>query len=145
LQGELLRSGEALSLPDTQRKSCRQALLDAESKNTARRGDHWRTRGVEIDAEDLDTLSDSLGRFVMVTGRVRSVGDRARRLYLNFGENWAHDFTVSIAKQGASKFTGDLTRLAGLTGKKVQIRGVLENNRGPLIRVIDDVQVQIIK
>ena len=145
LQGDMLRNGNALALPVTQRNVCQQALLDAESKNTASRGNHWRARGVEIDASDLDTLSDRVGRFVVVTGIVRSVGDRARRLYLNFGENWAHDFTVSIAKQGAGKFTGDFGRLTGLKGKKVQIRGVLEDNRGPLIRVIDDVQVQIIK
>ncbi|MEP2559591.1 MAG: hypothetical protein ABJH63_19250 [Rhizobiaceae bacterium] len=145
MQGKLLQNGNALALPSTQRQLCRQALLDAESKNTAKRAQYWRSRGVEIDATDLETLSASVGRFVMVTGFVSSVGDRSKRLYLNFGENWAQDFTVTVAKRGAGKFTGDLARLTGLTGRKVQIRGVLENNRGPLIRVIDDVQVQIIK
>lgn len=145
LQGNLLQNGDALALPSTQRVACRQALLDAERKNTARRGHHWRSRGVEIDAADLEGLAEKVGRFVMVTGIVRSVGDRKRRLYLNFGENWAHDFTVSIAKRGAGKFAGDLGRLTGLTGKTVQVRGVLEESRGPLIRVIDDVQIKIIK
>ena len=145
LQGDLLRKGKALALPYTQSQPCRKALLDAESKNTARRGRHWRSRGVEIEATDLEGLAKKAGQFVMVTGIVRSVGDRKRRLYLNFGENWAHDFTVSIAKGGVGKFSGDLGRLIGLTGKKVQVRGVLEVNRGPLIRVIDDIQIKIIK
>ena len=145
VQGNLLRNGDALALPFNQTPACRQALLDAESKNTARRGRHWRSRGVEIDATDLERLAEKAGRFVMVTGVVRSVGDRKRRLYLNFGENWAHDFTVSIAKRGSGKFAGDLGRLIGLTGKTVQVRGVLEESRGPLIRVIDDAQIKIIK
>ena len=145
LQGGLLARGEALALPTTQSGPCHKALLDAESKNTARRGRHWRSRGVEIDATDLEGLAKRLGQFAMVTGRVRTVGDRKSRLYLNFGENWAHDFTVSIAKRGAGKFTGDLGRLIGLTGRTVQVRGVLEDNRGPLIRVIDDVQIKVIK
>ena len=145
LQGKLLRKGDALALPVTRSKPCRKALLDAESKNTPRRGDYWRSRGVELDATDLEGLAEKVGYFVMVTGIVRSVGDRTKRVYLNFGENWAHDFTVSIAKRGVGRFTGDQNRLIALTGKKVQIRGVLEENKGPLIRVIDDDQIQIIK
>ena len=144
LQGDLLKQGKALAYPTTDRISCRKALLDEETKNTAIRVNYWQSKGVEFRATDLDLLSDKLGHFVLVTGVVRSVGDRKRRLYLNFGENWAHDFTVSVAKQGAGKFKGSLSSLTKLKDKQVQVRGVLENNRGPLIRVIDEIQIQII-
>lgn len=145
LQGKLLSKGRALAYPTTAKLACQRALLDAETKNTAKRENYWRDKGVEIRATALDSLSEKLGHFVLVTGLVRSVGDRKRRLYLNFGENWAQDFTVSVAKQGAGKFKGSLNFLTKLKGKHVQVRGVLEDNRGPLIRVINEIQIQIIK
>ncbi|NKB53160.1 MAG: hypothetical protein GKR97_13215 [Rhizobiaceae bacterium] len=144
IQQDILRRGKALTLIETNDRNCRKALLDAESKNTARKGNYWRAKGIEFRATDLDLLSTKAGYFVLVTGVVRSIGDRSRRLYLNFGENWAHDFTVSIAKQGAGKFKGSMGFLTQLKDKKVLVRGVLENNQGPLIRVIDETQIQII-
>ncbi len=145
IQQDILRRGGALTFMETNHENCRNALLDAESKNTARKGNYWRAKGIKFRATELDLLSEKSGHFVLVTGVVRSIGDRSRRLYLNFGENWAHDFTVSIAKQGAGKFKGSMGFLTQLKGKKVQVRGVLENNQGPLIRVIDETQIQIIK
>ena len=144
LQGRLLGRGGALAYPAGEKSSCWQAVLDAEAKFAAKRGMYWRAQGVEFQASDLDLLSKKLGHFVIVKGVVRSIGDRKRRLYLNFGENWAHDFTVSVAKQGTGKFKGNLSSLTKLKNKLVQVRGVLEDNRGPLIRVIDEIQIQII-
>ncbi|MEP1205762.1 MAG: hypothetical protein ABJM29_12165 [Rhizobiaceae bacterium] len=145
VQGKLLKQGRALAYAMGDSSACRKALLDAETQNTERRSNYWQVKGVEFRAADLDLLSEKLGHFVLVTGRVLSVGDRERRLYLNFGENWAHDFTVSVAKQGAGKFKGNLSSLTNLKGRKVQVRGVLEYNRGPLIRVVDEIQIKVVK
>ena len=145
LQGKLLKQGKALAYALGDNSACRKALLDAETQNTERRDNYWQSKGIEFRATDLNLLSGKLGHFVLITGRILSVGDRERRLYLNFGENWAHDFTVSVAKQGAGKFKGNLSSLSNLKGKKVQVRGVLEYNRGPLIRVVDEIQIQVLK
>ena len=145
LQGTMLGLGRALAYPTGEKSTCWQAVLDAEAKFTAKRDTYWRAQGIEYRASDLDSLSKKLGHFVVVTGVVRSVGDRKRRLYLNFGENWAQDFTVSVEKQGVGKFKGSFDFLKTLTNKKVQVRGVLESNRGPLIRVTDETQIQISK
>ena len=143
-QGELLQSGQALSFALGADSACLKAMLDAESKNTASKANHWQDRGLELRATDLPELLAKAGNFVLVTGIVLSVGDRTRRLYLNFGQNWAQDFTVSVAKTGAGKFAGNWRRLTELKGRKIRVRGVLESNQGPLIRVIDDAQIQII-
>ena len=143
LQGRLLGLGQALAYPTGEKSPCWQAVVDAEAKFTAKRRIYWRAQGVEYRASELDLLSKKTGNFVIVNGVVRSIGDRKRRIYLNFGENWAQDFTVSVEKQGVGRFKGSLDFLKTLTNKQVQVRGVLEFNRGPLIRVIDEIQVQI--
>lgn len=90
-----------------------------------------------------------MGQFVVITGLVASVGDRKRRLYLNFGQNWEQDFTVSVVKSGRGAFkerkAGALARLQALTGKTVRVRGVLEQRQGPLIRLADEAQIEILE
>lgn len=144
LQGRLLKSGLALARPDTKLKKCRATLLDAERQFKAKNRNYWRSKGIEFEAEEVSLLAENLGQFVLVNGRVRSIGNRQRRLYLNFGENWAHDFTVSVAKDRQGNLSDGLSGLIETEGKKVQVRGVLDFHNGPLIRVTDEAQVQII-
>ena len=83
------------------------------------------------------------GRIALIQGKVASVGDRKRRLYLNFGQNWSQDFTVSVVKSGSGAFKGNVARLGGLEGKTVRIRGIIEQRQGPLIRLFDESQIEI--
>lgn len=144
IQGELLRSGEALSNAIGAKPDCRRMMLEAEEQFRKTHPGSWETRGILLSASDINSLSGKTGHFVLVRGRIISVGNRLRRLYLNFGKNWSQDFTVSIDKQGSEKFSGNLHRLATLNGKTVLVRGVIEARQGPLIRVIDEAQIQII-
>jgi hypothetical protein len=141
IQGELLEAGQALTFATSSRPACRRAMLEAEKQKTDEKGNYWRSRGIELGASELDRLSRKTGHFVVVYGKVQSVGDRTNWLYLNFGQNWAQDFTASVNKR---IFRGDIDRLTLLQGRTVQVRGILEERQGPLIRVIDDIQIQII-
>ena len=145
IQGDLLQNGHGLAFGRVKTQDCLQALLQAEDLHRARHFEYWQKKGLELNAVDDKALSGKTGQFVLIRGKVRSVGDRKRRLYLNFGENWAHDFTVSVSKSGADGFGESLERLKGRRGKTVLVRGTLEERQGPLVRIVDDIQIQIIE
>lgn len=71
-----------------------------------------------------------LGQWRAVRGTVHAVSARRELTYVNFGPDWRTDFTILIPKRVAS--TLDLSQL---TGKVVEVRGVLEWYYGPALRV----------
>jgi hypothetical protein len=79
---------------------CRPDLLGREERARARGLGLWANeRHKPVPAEDLARLQALAGRFALVEGVVRSVGERRERTYLNFGPDWATDMTVSIPKR----------------------------------------------
>lgn len=146
LQGQALSSGIAAYNGKTFSISatCRGVLIGHERRAIEQSQGRWGLPGALIAASDHHNILLKNGQFAVVEGRVLSVGDRERRLYLNFGQNWSEDFTVSIVKKGKGAFKGSLSRLIDLRGKTVRIRGVVEERRGPLIRVFDDGQIDVL-
>lgn len=86
-------------------------------------------------ADDRDGLSQKVGRFVVVEGRVRSVGERRQRTYLNFGPDGTRDLTITIPKRTWTTMVGKGLSAATLRNGRVRARGVLEHGRGPTIEV----------
>lgn len=89
-----------------------------------------------VPAEESERLTRRAGRFAIVEGRVRSVGERPRRTYLNFGPDWASDFTVTIPQR-----TWDTMRHRGLSaealrGRRIRVRGTIEDWQGPAITLV---------
>ena len=132
VQGALLANGKAFADPVAQTEACIDALLIAEANDAA------------FSARDEKAIVARAGLFTVVRGRVFSVGDRERRLYLNFGRKWDEDVTASVAKTGASRYRGDVDRLVTLAGTRVEIRGTVEVNGGPVIRLRDAAQIRIL-
>jgi hypothetical protein len=71
-----------------------------------------------------------------VEGRIRNVGERRQRTYLNFGADWASDFTIVIPKRvfAALLLRRGLTA-AALAGRAIRARGILEDWQGPALTV----------
>jgi hypothetical protein len=88
-----------------------------------------------ISAAKTDRLRDRVGHFVLVEGRIRSVGERRQRTYLNFGWNWGSDFTVAIPKRIWSLLQSRGLTGPGLTGRMVRVRGIVEDWQGPAMTV----------
>lgn len=115
---------------------CRPDLLRLEQAARARRLGAWRESPDPVPADDPDRLRALAGRFVLVEGRVRSVGERAARTYLNFGRDFARDFSVVIPRR-----TWTAMKAAGLTperlrGRPVRVRGVLDLGRAPSLELL---------
>lgn len=134
LAGALIGAGLALADAGEDEALCRPALLQVEATARQRHLGLWAERSV-IDAADAPGLSAALGRFVVAEGRVRSVGERRSRTYLNFAPRDAQGLTVTMARRTWRRLAERGIDTAGLRGRRVRAHGVLEAWRGPTVDV----------
>jgi hypothetical protein len=132
----LVARGLAFVDPSDPAASCRSDLLAVEAAARHRGLGLWANDGYKaVSAAKTDHLRDRAGHFVLVEGRIRSVGERRQRTYLNFGSDWASDFTVVIPKRVWNTLQGRGVTGPGLTGRTVRVRGIVENWQGPAMTV----------
>jgi len=149
LQQWLVDLGEArvapgLSSPEPP-SACLRFLLEREELARGAERGLWRDTARAIrSADDPDAIFDDLGHFAVVEGTVASVGDRKRMIYLNFGTEWTRDFTVTILKNSRTRLVRAGLDLAGLKGKRVRVRGLVEANRGPFIEAVAPEQIEVV-
>jgi endonuclease YncB( thermonuclease family) len=112
---------------------CRPALLVAEG--AARAGGRGLWAEPVARADEAARLAGSAGRFVVAEGRVRSVGERRAWTYLNFAAPGVESLTVTLARRTWRTLVGRGVDAAGLRGRMVRARGLVEVRRGPVIEV----------
>jgi hypothetical protein len=124
---------------------CRRALLAAESAARKRGLGLWAgDRYTPIPVAELARLKDRMGRFTLVEGRIRGVGERPQRTFLNFSNDWASDFTITIPKRIWSRMTERGLTAERLTGRLVRVRGVLEDRQGPALTLTEPDEIEIL-
>ena len=79
--------------------------------------------------------NDKIGTYQVIEGNIKSVSMRKNRLYLNFGNNWREDFTVSISSFDLKKFTRQKINPQNWSGKRIRVRGWIESYNGPYIKI----------
>jgi endonuclease YncB( thermonuclease family) len=95
-------------------------------------------------AESLGQLAAERGRFTLVEGKVVSVRESGGTIYVNFGRRWSEDFTVTILKRNERQFIEAGLRPSGLSGRRVMVRGWIEERGGPWIEATGPEQIEII-
>jgi hypothetical protein len=88
-----------------------------------------------IHADQAERLKKRVGRFVIVEGRVRSVGERKQRTYLNFGGHWAEDFTIIIPRKTWLQMAERGLSAASLKGRTLRARGILQSWQGTALTI----------
>ncbi|WP_245239700.1 DNA-binding protein [Methylobacterium variabile] len=135
-------AGEADSL-------CRPGLLAVE--DAARRAGLGLWAGTPpVPTEEVARLAAAAGRFVVVEGRVRNVGERERRTYLNFAPFGTEGVTVTVSKRTWRIMLERGFSAVALRGRRVRARGIVELWRGPtldigaaeMIEMLDEEQAQ---
>jgi hypothetical protein len=65
------------------------------------------------------------------------------RGYLNFGADWKHDFTATIAPEDMKTFRAAGVDPQGYAGKTIRVRGIVEWHNGPEIEIAspDDIEI----
>jgi endonuclease YncB( thermonuclease family) len=110
-------------------------LLREEQARRSRRG-VWSEAGAQpLEAGDAAGLLARVGHFAIVEGVVRNVGERGRRTYLDFGRSWDDAFTVIVPKPLWTRLQDAGTNAATLRGRRIRIRGIMQNWRGPAIEL----------
>lgn len=118
-------------------------MLSAErTARTARRG-IW-ARPYYAIRTPAETGRD-LGSFQLVEGRVLDVAQVRGTTYLNFGADWRTDFTVTVRKRNLASFVDGGFDLEALEGRRVRVRGWLDNRNGPMIEATHPEQIEVLE
>lgn len=141
----LLEDGLALADPGEPDGLCRPELLQVEEEARRKGLGLWGRDGYKpMQADDEGELRQRIGQFVLVEGRIRSVGERRSRTYLNFSRQWERDFTVTIPRRTWTRMSGLGWTAESLRGRRVRVRGVLETWRGPALEITSTDSVEIL-
>ncbi len=136
LQGAMVLAGLARVYTFADNRSLIPELMLREAVARAQRRNVWDHPYYAVrDANDVQDLLQRTNRFELVEGVVRHVSDRRERWYLNFGESWRQDFTVTIDREHDHVFDESGVDLHLLAGEPIRVRGWVMENGGPLIRV----------
>ncbi len=138
LQERLLLEGHARAYTLPGNTACLGALLEAEAQARAGARGLWRRDMDRVrSANEVDELLKAVGRFVLVEGRVAAVARAGATVYINFGADWRHDFTASLAAATVDRSSGGRARVDALRGKTIRVRGWIERRNGPFIDIHD--------
>lgn len=126
-----------LAVVDSQAQTlCDESLLLREEQARRSRRGLWRAaEALPVPAEDPAALLARVGSFTIVEGVVQSIGERGRRTFLDFGRSWDGAFTVIIPSPLWTKVQGAGMGDDALKGRRIRIRGIMQNWRGPAIEL----------
>ena len=131
LAGGLIGAGLAMADANEADSLCRPALRAVEAAARADGRGLWRAPPPA--ADDGPSLRALEGRFTIVEGVVRHVGERGARTYLDFVVRGADGLTVTVTKRTWRTMAARGLSAGTLEGRRVRVRGVVELWRGPVI------------
>lgn len=134
VQGEMLQLGlaRAYALPGD--STCLSELIANEAIGRTAGAAVWASPlYAERPAEKSFLLASLRNTYQIVRGRIVSVTRTKGAVYLDFGEDWHTDFTVSIGKRVLSLDKDFDAGLEALKGKTIEVRGWIERRNGPAI------------
>ena len=140
----LVAEGLARVDPGERDELCRPDLLVLEGAARGHRLGIWAAGGEPLPAGEPERLRERAGHFVLVEGRVASVGERDARTYINFGRDFARDFAATVPKRNWDAMKRAGLSAAALTGKTVRVRGILEVRRAPSVEILSADLVEIV-
>ena len=142
IQGVLLAAGLARVHSLVDDRAAVAAMLVHERRARAGRSGIWAEPRYRVRA--ATEAGGGLRSFQLVEGRVRAAAVVRGRGYLNFGEDWREDFTVSIAPRDRKRFEAEGIAIQDYEGRLVRVRGWIESFNGPMIEATHPEQIEII-
>lgn len=146
IQLELLAKGHALVAGQAAATGCAGAFRTAEKAARSAGLGVWGTAYyLTQDAGNPAQILAYRGRFAVVEGKVLSVRESGGTIYVNFGRRWTEDFTVTALKRSERTFADAGLELKKLEGRRVRIRGTVEERGGPWIEAMHPGQIEIVE
>ena len=145
VQQSLLDQGRARVSARVGDKACADGLLSAErAARAAGRGLWADPNFAPLSAENLSRLQTVRGQFALVEGKVLSVRESGATIYVNFGRRWTRDFTVTILRRLGKAFTTAGVEPKKLEGRRIRVRGWVEQRGGPIIAAETPEQIEVL-
>jgi endonuclease YncB( thermonuclease family) len=144
VEAELVGAGQARVAARVGSRDCAMELLRRENAARAAKLGLWANSyyGLLNAANPADVLAER-GRFGLVEGKVVSVRESGATIYVNFGRRWTEDFTVTILKRNARSFTAAGLEPGRLAGRRIRVRGWIEERGGPWIEAARPEQIEL--
>lgn len=134
----LQKSGAALPMPEVGAAAC---ASDVQTKLTSA---SQALPSTAVDGHDPAAVREQEGRYVMLEGRVASVGERSQRTYLNFSRRRGEAASVVMSRKLWRELKHAGWTAAGLGGKRLRAYGVLGGRNGLLLEVTSRAAVELI-
>ena len=145
LQAAMLEQGYARVSARIGDKACADTLLTTERAARARRHGRWADPNfAPLQAENLVRLQAERGHFTLGEGKVLSVSESGATIYVNFGRRWTQDFTVTILRRLGRSFVAVGIEPKQLEGRRIRVRGWIEQRGGPIIAAEAPEQIEFI-
>lgn len=145
LQADLVARGFARVSSRVGDAACAKLLFAKEDSARAAKLGLWAEPVYVIGkAEDPESVLKNRGRFALVEGKVVSVRESGGTIYVNFGRRWTEDFTVTIAKRNERVFSAAGLAPKSLSGRRVRIRGWIEERGGPWVEAARPEQIEVL-
>ena len=143
-EAELIAGGHARVAARVGERACANALFARERAARAANLGLWADPVYVVRAaDDPAAVAAERGRFAIVEGKVLSVRESGPTIYVNFGRRWTQDFTVTIAKRNESAFTSAGLEPKRLEGRRVRVRGFIEQRGGPWVEATRPEQIEL--
>ena len=143
IQGALLSAGLARVMSRVDDRAAVAAMFVHERRARAGRSGLWAEPRYRVRA--AAEAGGGLRSFQLVEGRVRAASVVRGRGYLNFGDDWREDFTVSIAPRDRKRFEAEGVAVEDYEGRLVRVRGWVDSFNGPMIEATHPEQIEIIE
>lgn len=144
LQAEMIAAGLARVYSFADNRQCVAALIEKEREARHSALGLWRDPYYLIRAATDPALAQRRDSYDLVEGRVLSIGERGPIVYLDFGPEWSTDFTAVLTGEATAALAEGGWRIGDFKGRKVRIRGWVEQRGGPSIRVTHPEQLELL-
>lgn len=142
----LVERGLARVFPANEQEACAMSLLDAEDAARRQGLGLWREPAARLlGAAETAAIRAMTGRFAIIQGRIVSVGERPRRVYLNFGRDFQRDFVATLSPKTARLLEKAGIAPSSLRGKTVRVRGMVAARRAPAIEITGPAQIEVVR
>tara|TARA_R110000868_G_scaffold691_3_gene4952 strand:+ start:331 stop:1110 length:780 start_codon:yes stop_codon:yes gene_type:complete len=136
VQAEMVSAGLARVLTHPANRQAAAPLLRLEARARSAQAGLWGNPAYRVRDTHPDALAQDIGSVQLVEGRVVDVTRlRSGRTYINFGLDYRTDFTIVVEAGDEAAFDEAGQPLADLNGQRIRVRGWIEAENGPLMRI----------
>ncbi len=146
LQQLMLAQGQARVSARVGDRPCAELLLQSErAARAAVRGLWANPNFAPLPSHDITHITAVRGQFALIEGKVLSVRESGATIYVNFGRRWTQDFAVTILKRHRRDFAAASIDPKELEGRRIRVRGWVEQRRGPVMEASVPEQIEVVR